>query len=399
MVLLALETATRRGSVALGDDTAIHSLEGDTSRTHGARLPEEMLTILAREGRSLDDVTHGVIVAGPGSFTGLRVGMAAMQGLAFARGFPVVPVPTLDAMAEGWMAAHPGAGVIVTCLDSQRGDVFIAAFETAAGTRSVEQASVVLAPMVGPPQELARRLNEARPGAAVVIVGEGARRYEAVWKAELPGAEVADTAEPVAASAIRLARRHLDWAVTPDLLRPLYLRRPEPVMARERAQTERPVETTFTIKRATGTDDLARVEALQRDTFTNPWGAEAIKWELEHTDVARLYLMTAESGELVAYCACWMIFDELHINSLAVGPAWRRRGLARRLLQHVFHDAVPSGARAATLEVRSSNDAARRLYEGLGFAVEGVRRDYYQHPREDALILWQRRLADALVGP
>ena len=60
---------------------------------------------------------------------------------------------------------------------------------------------------------------------------------------------------------------------------------------------------------------------------------------------------------------------------------------------------MTTGARAATLEVRSSNVAARGLYEGLGFAVEGVRRDYYQHPREDALILWQRRLADALVAP
>ena len=84
MVLLALETATRRGSVAIGDEAGIRGLEGDASRTHAERLPEEMLALIAREGRRLDEVTHGVIVAGPGSFTGLRVGMAAMQGLAFA---------------------------------------------------------------------------------------------------------------------------------------------------------------------------------------------------------------------------------------------------------------------------------------------------------------------------
>ena len=78
------------------------------------------------------------------------------------------------------------------------------------------------------------------------------------------------------------------------------------------------------------------------------------------------------------------MFDELHINSLAVDPAWRRRGLARRLLVSVLGDAVASGAQSATLEVRRSNEAARALYEGLGFKVDGVRRDYYQHPREDA---------------
>jgi ribosomal-protein-alanine N-acetyltransferase len=109
--------------------------------------------------------------------------------------------------------------------------------------------------------------------------------------------------------------------------------------------------------------------------------------------VARLYIMRSPGGTLVAYCACWMVFDELHINSLAVDNAWRRRGLARRLLADVFRDSIAAGARSATLEVRHSNTAARALYESLGFRVEAVRRDYYQEPREDALILWNRSLA------
>jgi len=151
----------------------------------------------------------------------------------------------------------------------------------------------------------------------------------------------------------------------------------------------------FAITRASACDDLSEVAALQRVSFTNAWGAEALQWELKNTDVARLYLMRSPGGRLVAYCACWMVFDELHINSLAVDTAWRRRGLARRLLIDVFRDAVGAGARSATLEVRQSNTAARALYEGLGFHVEAVRRDYYQDPREDALILWHRSLAQS----
>jgi ribosomal-protein-alanine N-acetyltransferase len=149
----------------------------------------------------------------------------------------------------------------------------------------------------------------------------------------------------------------------------------------------------FVITRASASDDLTDVEALQRRAFTNPWGPEAIRWELKNTDVARLYLMRAPDGTLAAYCACWMVFDELHINSLAVEPVWRRRGLARRLLHEVFREAIAGGGRCATLEVRQSNAAAQALYEGLGFHVEAVRRDYYQEPREDALILWNRSLA------
>ena len=154
-----------------------------------------------------------------------------------------------------------------------------------------------------------------------------------------------------------------------------------------------PAEPLFVVSRASPQDDLSDVEALQRRAFTNAWGAEALRWELTNTDVARLYLMRSPGGALVAYCACWMVFDELHINSLAVDPAWRRRGLARRLLRDVFRDALGAGARSATLEVRRSNLAARVLYERLDFHVEGVRRDYYQEPREDALILWNRSLA------
>lgn len=140
-------------------------------------------------------------------------------------------------------------------------------------------------------------------------------------------------------------------------------------------------------------DDLRDVDALQRRSFTNAWGADALQWELAHTDVARLYLMRSAGGALVAYCACWIVFDELHINSLAVDAPWRRQGLARRLMAWVFQDAVAGGALGATLEVRESNVAARLLYEHLGFRVEGVRRYYYQDPREDGLILWHRELS------
>jgi ribosomal-protein-alanine N-acetyltransferase len=96
---------------------------------------------------------------------------------------------------------------------------------------------------------------------------------------------------------------------------------------------------------------------------------------------------------IVAYCAVWIIFDELHINTLAVHPRWRRQGVASQLLTHVLDDAVQKGAEKATLEVRRSNEAARRLYAALGFSEAGVRRNYYASPEEDALILWRDGLA------
>jgi ribosomal-protein-alanine N-acetyltransferase len=90
---------------------------------------------------------------------------------------------------------------------------------------------------------------------------------------------------------------------------------------------------------------------------------------------------------VAAFCACWVVFDELHINTIAVDARYRRRGLASALMTHLLAEAAAAGARRAFLEVRRSNEPAQRLYESLGFVVSGVRRNYYTQPEEDALIL------------
>ncbi len=393
MVIAGLETVTRQGSMALLVDGDVRAATGDAARTHGERLPLEFTSFLASTGRTPADVDLFAVVCGPGSFTGLRIGIAAVQGLAFATHRRTVGVPTLEALAFAWRQAHPNDDrLVVACLDGQRGDVFFAAWHFEAGRLEPATATPAILPSVGRPEEAAAQVAAIAVRAAV-IVGDGARRYEAAF-AHVRSAVVVDAPISLAEAAVRLAALHPNRATTPHALAPIYIRRPDAVLARERAEREAADSawTGFVVRRITGTEDLAAVAALQRETFTNAWGVDAIKWELDNTDVARLYVMEAPGAGVVAFCACWIVFDELHINSLAVAPAWRRKGVARRLLLQVLREAQQAGARAATLEVRASNLAARRLYEGLGFRVEATRRDYYQAPREDALLLWNRHL-------
>ncbi|HET7698441.1 MAG TPA: ribosomal protein S18-alanine N-acetyltransferase [Vicinamibacterales bacterium] len=138
--------------------------------------------------------------------------------------------------------------------------------------------------------------------------------------------------------------------------------------------------------------DLDAVAALEAESFTNPWPRETLVWELENSDVTRAYVLREADGAVVAFCVCWVIFDELHINTLAVAPAVRRQGRATALLRHVMAEAAASGATRATLEVRASNAAALALYERLGFRVAATRPGYYVKPPEDALILWREGL-------
>lgn len=153
----------------------------------------------------------------------------------------------------------------------------------------------------------------------------------------------------------------------------------------------------FTVERARAAD-LEAVAALEAECFTNPWPLDMRARDLGESGVSRLYLLRPPEGGLAGFCACWLIVDELHINTIAVDPARRRLGLATRLMAAVFADAVAAGARRATLEVRRSNVAAQRLYERLGFRVVAVRPGYYERPAEDALILWHDDISAANWG-
>jgi ribosomal-protein-alanine N-acetyltransferase len=153
-------------------------------------------------------------------------------------------------------------------------------------------------------------------------------------------------------------------------------------------------EAPYPIGRVFGDADLTDVAALEAASFSNPWSLEMLSRELGNA-VSRVYVMRDAGGGLVAFCACWFLGDEIHINTLAVRQRDRRRGHATRLLRFVFRDAIAEGARRATLEVRRSNQAALKLYERLGFEVRGVRRNYYDKPAEDALVLWSEQLGSA----
>jgi ribosomal-protein-alanine N-acetyltransferase len=96
-----------------------------------------------------------------------------------------------------------------------------------------------------------------------------------------------------------------------------------------------------------------------------------------------------ESSDLVGYAIVSRYVDAWHVMNVAVAPEFRRRGIARALLERVFEITTDDARRGYTLEVRVSNAAAIQLYERLGFEARGIRRAYYTDNREDALIMWR----------
>jgi ribosomal-protein-alanine N-acetyltransferase len=148
----------------------------------------------------------------------------------------------------------------------------------------------------------------------------------------------------------------------------------------------------ITIESLSSPNDLDAVLDIETESFTSPWTREMYLAEMQNVGVSFCYLARDEQGMVVGFCSFWRVVDELHVNNLAVLPAYRRRGIGTSLLMSVLKEGARLGARRATLEVRRSNEVARRLYEQLGFSTAGVRRAYYTNPIEDALVLWRERL-------
>lgn len=131
--------------------------------------------------------------------------------------------------------------------------------------------------------------------------------------------------------------------------------------------------------------DLPRVVEIEQSSFSTPWRRSTFEGLLRRSD-ADLIAATVD-GQLAAYAITWTIMDQAELGNVAVSPEARRRGLGRMLVQAALSRVYRRGARECFLEVRESNQVARRLYESLGFTAIGRRRRYYSSPVEDALVM------------
>lgn len=136
---------------------------------------------------------------------------------------------------------------------------------------------------------------------------------------------------------------------------------------------------------------LDRVIEIENECFPRPWSKSLFLSELA-MPATRAYFIARIGSEIVGFGGMMMAGDECHITNISVDPACQGQGIAKHILLAVSDEAITRGARSITLEVREGNVAGRRLYEGFGFEAVGVRKNYYVETREDALVMWARRV-------
>jgi tRNA threonylcarbamoyladenosine biosynthesis protein TsaB len=226
MLVLALDTTTSSGSCALArDGRVVCEQVNDAPNAHAEHLPGDLMWLLDRAQTRLADIDVFGVATGPGSFTGLRIGIATMQGLAFAEGKPLIGVSGFDSLVQ--IAGMHNR--VATWVDAWRGEVFAALYE---------DGREVAAPVVSRPEALLESLREGHPrsGRSTLFIGDGARAHADIIRHALGDAAriVEPPAPPLAGiMAILAGEMSLTGEHAPHAIRPLYIRRTDAELARD----------------------------------------------------------------------------------------------------------------------------------------------------------------------
>ncbi len=375
--------------------------------------------LLAGLGLARADVDAVLAGTGPGSFTGVRIGVATAKGLACGLEVPLYGVSTLDAVAWGaWKAGVRGLVGVVG--DAMRREVYPGLYRVDDG--GVER--LFASETVLKAADAAALWADRPDRGEITLTGDGLVKYRALyeeagfgrfvpedmWHPTGEGLLRAAAARQLLRSrgALQLPRCGDTWedggaegSGDPALVLPVYTRLSD---AEENERVRLGMAEPATVRttgvddalgdihvqlRPMGVNDCAAVAALEARAFPPELGHACWTADMFADDAAlpgRTWWVAHDQGTIVAFAGGAVVDGNLEVLDVAVDPGRRRSGLAKRLLARISYDAQMLGARTSTLEVARDNGAARALYGQVGYAEVGVRRNYYGRGR-DALTM------------
>ncbi len=394
-LILAIETSTvLLGVAVVGGRDVLYQNVTQKPRVHSSMLLPMCMDALDTLGLRPGDLAAVAVSAGPGSFTGLRIGCATAQGLAAGTGLGVIMVPTFEVYLAQ-CAGLPRIAVVQGKAKSQtvtalyvKVPVSFPATQNGFAVRYGYVAALPPAPR-GMDEFLAEMAQQAPD--PVHVTGDAAVEFtsfcQTAGRNVAPGLEFSLVEEN-----LRLPSPGVVGVVASGMFRegrivpageavPMYYRKSQPEV---KAMENRP---EIEIQKMT-LNDLDRILEIEAQSYKTPWSRRAFTSEITENSYAH-YFVARHEGKIVGYVGMWVILEEAHITNIAVDPAYRRQRVGQRMLEAMFEKAKEYGATRMTLEVRVSNYGAQNLYRKLGFVDRGTRKGYYTDTNEDAIIMWK----------
>jgi len=405
MLVLALDTSTDMLACAVArvDGGTVEVLAaGDhlCRRKANVELVSTCADVLAQAGLTMGDVDAVLVGRGPGSFTGVRIGIATGKGLACGLGTPLYGTSALDAVA--WTAWAAGVrGKLAVAADAMRGEVYpgVYVLDDEGAHRTFEAETVVKADVCIADWAARADREDLR------LAGGGLAKYRARFEAAgftsyVDEALWLPTGEGLLRAAASPEGRARIGNGDPALVLPVYTRLSDAEEnERKRLGLKAPASVEVTgvddalasihlQLRPMSVNDLDMVAELESSVFAQgihtPWKRDMFYEELSQP--GRTWWVAHDQGRVIGFAGGTLAGSDFEIYDVAVEEAHRRSGVASRLLSRVAYDAQMLGAQTISLEVWDGNEAARALYATLGFAEAGRRPDYYGQGK-NALIL------------
>ena len=364
-------------------------------RHANVELVETVRCALEDAGKTIADVGGFLVGRGPGSFTGVRIGISTAKGLARGANVPLMGVSTLDACA--WTAWRSGVrGLLGVAADAMRGEVYPALYrvDDEGPHRMFERERVVKAAVAV--EEWSSRADAGE----IQVTGDGLVRHGGLFEgAGLMGRALDRELWWPSGEGLLLAASSPEGLAAagdsdPATVLPVYTRLSDAEEnERKRLGLAESVNTVVTgvadelagrhlQVRPMAAADAEAMAALESTCFAgaghDPWTASMFLAELDPAvPAARSWWVAHDDGELIGFAGGMVVDGGVEILDVAVAPAHRREGIARKLLAHVSYDAQMLGCTSASLEVEDGNEGAIALYASLGFSESGRRRGYY----------------------
>lgn len=368
MKILSLDTAMAACSAAVvdtGRPAPLAEAFAAMDRGHAEALPPMVAEVMQRAGLSYAQLDRIAVTIGPGSFTGVRIGLSFARGLGLALGIPVVGIDSLSAIAANEAAE---LDLLVAC-EARNGEVYAAVFD--GGRR------LVVPPCLVTMEAAAQLLPEgglALGTAARLLLDAGGNRIASLSAA---------VGLPVAARFAKLAEA-LPAAKMPG---PLYLRAPDATPSSAPLR-----QLGALVISPAGHEACGVLAELHGEAFDDGWTQQDFS-ELLNTP-GTMSLLALHAGEPVGFLLTRSAADEAEIITIGTRPAMQRRGVGRQLLEHHLATLGEAGVRQLFLEVAASNVAALTLYGALGFRDVGRRKAYYRrHGEAEDAILMRREIS------
>ncbi|MCR5790471.1 MAG: tRNA (adenosine(37)-N6)-threonylcarbamoyltransferase complex dimerization subunit type 1 TsaB [Lachnospiraceae bacterium] len=387
MKILAVDSSGLTAGVAIVEDfTMTAEYTVNYKKTHSQTLLPMLDEICRMTELDLSGIDAIAVTKGPGSFTGLRIGSATVKGLGLALQKPIIPVPTVDCLAMNAWGYH---GLVCPMMDARRSQVYTGLYRF--DRVGAYEPTVLLSQRPMAVGEMIDRLNEAYPEETVLFLGDGVPVYEELLRDGMKGRYELAPAHMArqragALGVLAAVYRQKGIYESAGEHKPEYLRLSQAERERQQAN-EKSGDADIMIRPMTETD-ADQVAAIEETTFSMPWRKQDFLDMIARDHMN--YLVAEKNGRIIGGAGIREIVGDIEITNVVIAEEYRGQGYGRRLMEAVLSEGRRLGGTQFTLEVRRSNTAAVRLYEGAGFQTEGVRKDFYEKPREDALIMWKR---------